>query len=124
MRPGSTFKALTAATLIDTGAQTPYSTVDAASFETFPNGARVRDAFVHPSYTYTLTGALIDSSNVAVSKFSERVSAQTRYDYLTDFGIGGGVEPQGSIDAVPDRVGAQQAGVLLGPEDVHQGADL
>ena len=90
--PGSTFKALTAATLIDTGAQTPYSTVDAASFETFPNGARVRDAFVHPSYTYTLTGALIDSSNVAVSKFSERVSAQTRYDYLTDFGIGGGVD--------------------------------
>ncbi|MDZ8172515.1 peptidoglycan D,D-transpeptidase FtsI family protein [Microbacterium xanthum] len=90
--PGSTFKALTAATLLDTGAQTPYSTVDAASFETFPNGARVRDAFVHPSYTYTLTGALIDSSNVAVSKFSERVSAQTRYDYLADFGIGAGVD--------------------------------
>lgn len=88
--PGSTFKALTAATVIDAGGQTPMSTVTASGRETFPNGARVADSFGHPANRYTLTGVLIDSSNVGISKFAERVSAQTRYDYLTAFGIGQG----------------------------------
>ncbi|WES65661.1 penicillin-binding protein 2 [Microbacter sp. GSS18] len=88
--PGSTFKPLTAATLIDAGGQTPESTVTVSSSETFANGARVRDAFVHPAFDYTLTGVLIDSSNAGISKFSERVSAQTRYEYLEKFGIGDG----------------------------------
>ncbi|MCC2031899.1 peptidoglycan D,D-transpeptidase FtsI family protein [Microbacterium allomyrinae] len=88
--PGSTFKALTAATVIDAGGQTPTSTVVASGLETFPNGARVRDSFQHPANEYTLTGVLIDSSNVGISKFSEKVSAQTRYDYFKRFGIGDG----------------------------------
>lgn len=88
--PGSTFKALTAATVIDAGGQTAASTVVTSSRETFPNGAFVRDAFVHDAYTYTLAGVLIDSSNAGISKFSERVSAQTRYDYFKKFGIGEG----------------------------------
>ncbi len=90
--PGSTFKSLTAATVIDAGGQTPYSTVTASGRETFPNGARVADSFGHPANEYTLTGVLIDSSNVGISKFAERVPAQTRYDYLTAFGIGGGTK--------------------------------
>jgi len=90
--PGSTFKPLTAATLIEAGGQTPASTVIAASRENFPNGARVGDAFTHPTYEYTLAGVLIDSSNVGISKFAERVSAQTRYDYLKKFGIADGSE--------------------------------
>lgn len=88
--PGSTFKALTAATLIDAGGQTPRSSVTVSGDETFANGARVSDAFDHPTYDYTLTGVLIDSSNAGISKFSERVSAQTRYDYFKRFGIGDG----------------------------------
>lgn len=88
--PGSTFKPITASTLIDAGGQTPESTVTVSSTETFANGARVRDAFVHPAFDYTLTGVLIDSSNAGISKFSERVSPQTRYDYLKKFGIGDG----------------------------------
>jgi len=88
--PGSTFKALTAATVLDAGGQTPDSTIIASSLETFANGARVRDSFQHPAYTYTLTGVLIDSSNAGIAKFSERASAQTRYDYFQRFGIGGG----------------------------------
>jgi cell division protein FtsI (penicillin-binding protein 3) len=88
--PGSTFKALTAATVIDAGGQTPASTIVASSLENFPGGARVRDSFQHPAYTYTLTGVLIDSSNAGISKFSERVPASTRYDYFKKFGIGGG----------------------------------
>ncbi|MDE0546747.1 penicillin-binding protein 2 [Microbacterium sp. C7(2022)] len=88
--PGSTFKALTAATLIDAGGQTPTSTVVASGLETFDNGARVRDAFAHEAYEYTLAGVLIDSSNAGISRFSERVSPSVRYDYLKKFGIGDG----------------------------------
>lgn len=88
--PGSTFKALTGATVLDAGGQDLGSTVFASSSETFPNGARVRDAFQHEGYQYTLAGVLIDSSNAGISKFSEVVSPQTRYDYLQKFGIGTG----------------------------------
>ncbi|MDQ1203796.1 penicillin-binding protein 2 [Microbacterium sp. SORGH_AS_0862] len=86
--PGSTFKALSAATVIDAGAATPTSTVTASGRETFPNGARVQDAIPHGALNYTLAGVLIDSSNVGISKFAEMVPAQTRYDYLQKFGIG------------------------------------
>jgi len=86
--PGSTFKAITAATLLDQGAVTPSSSVTASGFETFPNGARVGDSFSHGTFNYTLTGALIDSSNVALSKFGELVPDETRYEYLQKFGVG------------------------------------
>jgi cell division protein FtsI (penicillin-binding protein 3) len=88
--PGSTFKGLTAATLIDAGGQTATSTVTASGLEHFANGARVKDAFNHPAYLYTLAGVLIDSSNAGISRFSERVSNEVRYDYFQKFGIGSG----------------------------------
>ncbi|MBY6062324.1 penicillin-binding protein 2 [Microbacterium esteraromaticum] len=86
--PGSTFKPITAAMVIDQGAATPLSTVTAPSREVFPNGAVVNDPFYHPVYDYTFAGALIDSSNVSMSKFGAKVSAQSRYDYLQRFGVG------------------------------------
>ena len=58
----------------------------------------MRDSFQHPAHTYTLTGVLIDSSNAGISKFSEKVDKQTRYDYFQRFGIG-----QGTVDRVPAR---------------------
>jgi cell division protein FtsI (penicillin-binding protein 3) len=88
--PGSTFKGLTGSIVLDAGGQDLTSTVVASSSETFPNGARVRDAFQHEAYQYTLAGVLIDSSNAGISKFSERVSPQTRFEYLQKFGIGSG----------------------------------
>lgn len=88
--PGSTFKALTAATVMDAAGVSPLSTVTVSGDETFANGARVTDSFEHPAYTYTLAGVLIDSSNAGISKFSEFAPAQTRYDYLQKFGIGQG----------------------------------
>ncbi|WP_347978847.1 penicillin-binding protein 2 [Microbacterium sp. ProA8] len=112
--PGSTFKGLTAATVIDAGGQSPDSTVVASGLENFPNGARVRDSFQHPAHTYTLTGVLIDSSNAGISKFSEKVDNQTRYDYFQRFGIGQGAstgypqEANGLIHPV-EEWGAQTA---------------
>ncbi|MBD7958049.1 penicillin-binding protein 2 [Microbacterium sp. Sa4CUA7] len=101
--PGSTLKAITAASVIDAGVATPDTTVSAGDYETFPNGARVGDFESHPVLNYTLTGALIDSSNVALSKFGEMLSADVRHDYLERFGVGRGTaigwpsEPQGVL---------------------------
>ncbi len=86
--PGSTFKAVTAATIIDQGVADWSTGVTAESREYFPNGAEINDPFSHPKYNYTLAGALIDSSNVALSKYGEMVSAEVRHDYLAKFGVG------------------------------------
>jgi len=88
--PGSTFKALSAAMLLDTGAADPFTTVTAASREHFDGGVRVTDSTSHPETLYTLTGVLIDSSNVGISKLAVQLPSQTRYDYLKRFGISEG----------------------------------
>ncbi len=88
--PGSTFKGITAATLIDTGAATATSTASVPWLKHFANGAVVNDAFRHGVSNYTLAGVLMDSSNVGASVFSQRTTLQTRYDYLKKFGIGSG----------------------------------
>lgn len=86
--PGSTFKAATAAMLLESGAATPMSTIPAAGWEEFPNGAQVGDSFSHDTYNYTLAGALIDSSNVALSKFGDLMTPEARHDFLAKFGVG------------------------------------
>ena len=86
--PGSTFKAITAAAVMEAGGATPLSTVQAAGREVFPNGAVVNDFTPHGTLNYTLAGALIDSSNVAMSKFGTQISAEVRHDYLEAFGVG------------------------------------
>lgn len=85
--PGSTFKAITAAAVMEGAGATVDTTVTASSREKFPNGAVINDAFSHPAFNYTLAGALIDSSNVALSKFGTMVSPEVRYDYLQRFGV-------------------------------------
>lgn len=86
--PGSTYKAVTAAAVLEQGGATPLTAVSAESREVFPNGAVINDAFPHDRHDYTLAGALIDSSNVALSKFGDMVSEQVRYEYLQKFGVG------------------------------------
>lgn len=88
--PGSTFKGITAATLIDSGAATPTSTAYVPWLKHFSNGAVVNDAFRHGVSNYTLAGVLMDSSNVGAAVFSERATLKTRYAYLKKFGIGSG----------------------------------
>ncbi len=87
IEPGSTFKAVTAAMLLQERAATPMTSVWASGFETFENGAQVGDAFSHDSYHYTLAGALIDSSNVALSKFGTMLSPEKRHEWLLKFGL-------------------------------------
>ena len=86
--PGSTFKALTAASVIDAGLATPNSQVIAPYRYLPANGANVNDSSNHPDLRLTLTGVLINSSNTGMSKFGELLSDQQRYDYMTKFGVG------------------------------------
>ena len=86
--PGSTFKALTAASVLDAGLATPNSQVVAPYRYLTANGADVNDSSYHADLRLTLTGVLIDSSNTGMSKFGELLSDQQRYDYMTKFGVG------------------------------------
>ncbi len=86
--PGSTFKALTTASVIDAGAATPGSKVIAPYRYLPKNGANVNDSSGHGDDKLTLTGVMIASSNTGMSKFGEMISDRQRYDYMTKFGVG------------------------------------
>jgi cell division protein FtsI (penicillin-binding protein 3) len=86
--PGSTMKALTAASLVDAGAATPQTGVVVPYSLPQPDGTSIHDAFYHDTENLTLAGALVESSNVAVAKFSDMLPAQNRHDYMAAFGLG------------------------------------
>jgi len=86
--PGSTFKAMTAATAINLGVASPASQEIVASSRSFPWGGRIGDAEAHPVEHLTLAGILADSSNVGISYIGEKVSKQQRYDAMLKFGLG------------------------------------
>jgi cell division protein FtsI (penicillin-binding protein 3) len=84
--PGSTFKPMTAAMLIDQGLATP--TTHVVTPDTFEkNGVSFSDDFAHTPTNYTLTGILKDSSNVGIATIGSKLSAQQRYDYMLKFGL-------------------------------------
>ncbi len=85
--PGSTMKALTTASLIDAGVASPLSQVVAPGRLYLSDGSFIKDSFAHDNTNYTLAGAIVDSSNIAISMFSHSLSAQARHDYMTKFGL-------------------------------------
>ena len=99
--PGSTFKPVTAATAIEQAGLTPTSAVETPDRIEFPNGAVINDSENHPTENLTLTGGLVESSNVAMSQFGTTVSPEVRQQYLERFGVGGGdaLNWSGSPDA-------------------------
>jgi cell division protein FtsI (penicillin-binding protein 3) len=106
--PGSTFKALTAAMLIDQGKANPTSQVLAPYEWKSGNGADLHDSGYHDPLRLTLTGVLMMSSNTGMSQLGQRLTDQTRYDYLKKFGIGSDTglpypnESSGQLNAVKD----------------------
>ena len=90
--PGSTFKALTAASVINAGKADPLSQVIAGYKYYPPNGADINDSSRHGDLPLTLTGVLVESSNTGMSQFGERLSDQERYDDMLAFGLGAETE--------------------------------
>lgn len=86
--PGSTFKAITAAALIEEGKATATTSAQVPSTWQPEKGVSFNDSFVHGVMPWTLTGIMTHSSNVGISMLGSRMSEQTRYEYLRSFGIG------------------------------------
>lgn len=86
--PGSIFKPMTAAMLLNEGKADARTRVENPYVWNAPNGARVRDATAHPDQRLTLAGVIQESSNVGISQLAERLPNDVRYDYMTRFGVG------------------------------------
>ncbi|BDZ47360.1 peptidoglycan D,D-transpeptidase FtsI family protein [Naasia aerilata] len=85
--PGSTFKTLTAASLLDAGLATPDTHV-VAPYRYAPSGADVNDSEYHPTWNLTMTGVLKESSNTGMAQLGLFMPAQQRQDYMKKFGLG------------------------------------
>lgn len=87
LEPGSTMKAITAATAIETGFATVATQVRAPySMRVFDH--TISDSFSHPPTNWTLTGVLRFSSNTGTIKIAEDIPAQTRHEFMQRFGFG------------------------------------
>jgi cell division protein FtsI (penicillin-binding protein 3) len=106
--PGSTFKALTAASVIDAGQGDPLSQI-VAPYRITPGDANINDSYVHGDERLTLTGVMIDSSNTGMSLFGERVSDEQRYQDMIDFGLGTETEVGFPAEAAGDLHGGPPA---------------
>ena len=85
--PGSTVKAISAAELLDQGMANQTTPVVAPGRLYLTDGGYIKDSFAHDDTNYTLTGVLVDSSNTGISILSREIPADTRRDYLLDFGL-------------------------------------
>lgn len=86
--PGSTYKTLTAASLLDQGAATIH-TPNLTPYRWDPEpGVTFADSSPHGDMPWTLSGIIVESSNVGISMLGARMDEQTRYDYLERFGLG------------------------------------
>ncbi|MFM9921133.1 peptidoglycan D,D-transpeptidase FtsI family protein [Lacisediminihabitans sp. H27-G8] len=86
--PGSVFKAMSAAILLETGIGSPSMQATVPSKWTTPEGGFVRDATPHPTEQLTLTGVLQNSSNVGISMLGSQVPEDVRLAYMKKFGLG------------------------------------
>lgn len=84
--PGSTFKALTAASVLDAGLATTETQVVAPYIYTDANGASTRDSSFHADpLNLTFAGVMQESSNTGTAMLGELLSSEQRYDYIEKF---------------------------------------
>ncbi|MCS5717786.1 penicillin-binding protein 2 [Herbiconiux sp. CPCC 205763] len=87
--PGSTFKALTAASLVDAGVATAATEVESPFIYTDPNGASFRDSEFHDEpLRLTLAGVVQESSNTGLAILSKGLTPDQRFDDMLRFGLG------------------------------------
>ncbi|TAE29086.1 MAG: PASTA domain-containing protein [Candidatus Kapaibacterium sp.] len=85
--PGSTFKLVTSAALLEEKIVTPSTTVTGAETITGRDGVVVvRDE--HPVGTVPFSKALEQSSNVVMATMAQKISSPKFYKYVRDFGFG------------------------------------
>ncbi len=86
--PGSTFKALTAASVLDAGLANVGTQVEAPYVYTDANGASTKDSEFHVDpLRLTFAGVIQQSSNTGTAMLGELLSPQQRYDYMQKFHV-------------------------------------
>jgi cell division protein FtsI (penicillin-binding protein 3) len=85
--PGSTFKPMTVASLLDAG------TISSGTKLSVPgaynvSGGVITDSWAHDTLQLTTAGVIMNSSNIGISLLSETLNKQARHDYMIKFGIG------------------------------------
>jgi cell division protein FtsI (penicillin-binding protein 3) len=85
--PGSVFKPLTMAAVIEEGMAGP-ATVFNVPDHMSRSGETINDYYNHPEQQMTLAGALAKSSNIGTMLAAERIDKEAFRDYLADFGLG------------------------------------
>jgi penicillin-binding protein A len=113
--PGSTFKVVTAAAGLDSGAITPETTIDAPG-ELEVQGQPLQNDFSEDFGPIPLDTALTNSVNTWFAQLGEQVGEQTLFEYMDRFGF----NSTPAIDLPDDQVyqsGIYEGGKLLGPAD-------
>jgi peptidoglycan glycosyltransferase len=113
--PGSTFKVVTAAAGLDSGAITPETTIDApGTIEV--QGQPLSNDFNQDFGAIALDTALTNSVNTWFAQLGEQLGAETLFEYMDVFGFGS----TPAIDLPDDQVytsGVFDGGELLGRND-------
>lgn len=84
--PGSTFKTITLAALLDKQLCTTDEKIFAENGNYLFNNVRIRDS--HPEGWLTVSEVLAKSSNIGMAKLSQRIKADDLYIFLRDIGFG------------------------------------
>lgn len=85
--PGSTGKAVTFAAALDSGEVTPEDKWTVPSSQTF-NDEEINDSMPHDTHDMTTAGIFTRSYNTGTVQVATHLSAQERWEYMKDFGIG------------------------------------
>lgn len=102
--PGSTFKAVTAAALLDSNSITLDTEVDVPS-ELDVDDYVIHDWYAHDDLTMPFWQVIAESSNIGTALASRNMSSTAYYDYLQKFGFGSdpGIDfPGASAGILPD----------------------
>ncbi len=118
--PGSTFKVITSAALLEEKLIAPGDTVDGENGQYKIAGQTIKDTHAHGRISFT--DALAYSSNICFAKVSTRLKPETFYKYIRSFGFGmkTGVglpaEESGVLKTVADWSGRTQSTIAFGHE--------
>jgi cell division protein FtsI (penicillin-binding protein 3) len=118
--PGSTFKIITSAALLEMGLVSPSETFNAENGRADLGFAVISDA--HPNGILTFREGFVESSNIVMAKAAMRMSRIEFYKFirLFGFGVGTGVEllgeSGGSVTPVDDWSERTQATMSFGQE--------
>ncbi|PID54241.1 MAG: peptidoglycan glycosyltransferase [Micrococcales bacterium] len=118
--PGSTAKLITASAALEEGIVKPLDEFVVADRYHAPNAEVFRDSHDHAPEQLTYAGILAKSSNTGTLQVGAKLDRQTRYDYLTAFGLGQPTglnfpgESRGIVHPAKDWDGRTKYAVMFG----------